>query len=77
MDGHILRRNYLPKHIIKGKTEEEIEVTVIRGRRHKQLLDDLMTMKGYWKLKDEALDRAVWRTGSGTGYEPVVRETAD
>jgi hypothetical protein len=25
-------------------------------------------------LKEEALDRTVWRSGSGTGYGPVVRQ---
>jgi hypothetical protein len=35
--GHILRRNCLLKHVVEGKVEE---VTVRRGRRRKQLLDD-------------------------------------
>ena len=30
-------------------------------RRRKQLFDDKET-RGYWKLKEEALERAVWRT---------------
>ena len=34
-----------------------------RGRRRKQLLDDLQEKRGYCKLKDEALDCTVWRTG--------------
>jgi hypothetical protein len=29
--------------------------------------------RGYWKLKEEALDRTVWRTGFGRGYGPVVK----
>ena len=33
------------------------------GRRRKQLLDELKEMKGYCKLKEEALDRTLWRTG--------------
>ena len=33
-----------------------------RGRRLKQLLSDLNEKRGYWKLKEEALDHAVWRT---------------
>jgi hypothetical protein len=41
MIGHILRRNCLLKHVIEGKTEGRIEVTGRRGRRRKQLLDDL------------------------------------
>jgi hypothetical protein len=28
-----------------------------RGRRRKQLLDDLKEKKGYWKLKEETLAR--------------------
>jgi hypothetical protein len=39
--GHILRGNCLLKHIIEGKTEGRLEVTVRRGRRRKQHLDDL------------------------------------
>jgi hypothetical protein len=39
--GHILRRNCLPKHVIEGKLEGRIEMTRRRGRRRKQLLDDL------------------------------------
>jgi len=30
-----------------------------RGRRSEQLLDDLKEKRGYWILKDEALDRTV------------------
>jgi hypothetical protein len=48
-------------------------VTGRRGRRSKQLLDDLKATKGYCKLKEEALDRTVWRTRFGRGYGPVVR----
>jgi len=33
--GHILRRNYLLKHVIEGKIQGRIEVTVRRGRRRK------------------------------------------
>jgi len=29
----------------------------IQGRRCKQLLDDLKEIRGYWKLREEALDR--------------------
>jgi len=48
-------------------------VTGRRGRRRKQLLDDLMEKAGYWKLKEEALDLAVSRTRFGRDYGPVVR----
>jgi hypothetical protein len=34
----------------------------------------LKEKKGYWKLKEEALDRNLWRTRFGRGYGPVVRQ---
>ena len=34
-----------------------------RGRSRKQVLDDLKKRSGSWKLKEEALDRTVWRNG--------------
>jgi hypothetical protein len=37
----------------------------LRGRRRKQLLDDLKEKRRYWKLKEEALDRTLWRTRFG------------
>jgi len=37
-------------------------------------MDDLAEKRGYSKLKQEALDRTVWRTGSGTDYGSVVRK---
>jgi hypothetical protein len=55
--GHILRRNCLLKHIIEGK----IRGTRRRGRRRKQLLDDLKEARRYWKLKKEAQDHPLWR----------------
>jgi hypothetical protein len=36
---------------VKGKMEEAGR----RGRRHKQLLDDLKENRRYWNLKEEAL----------------------
>jgi hypothetical protein len=57
--GHIWRRNCLLKDIIEGKIEEGIYVTGRRGRRRKQLLNDFKGRRGYWKLKEEVLDRTV------------------
>jgi hypothetical protein len=48
-----------------------------RGRRRKQLLDDLKKKIRYWELKEEALDRTLWRTRFGRGYGPVVRQTTE
>jgi hypothetical protein len=72
-----LRRNCLLKHVIEGKLEGRIEMTGRRGRRHKQLLDDLKEKKRYCKLTEEALDRTLWRTRFGRGYGPVVRQTTE
>jgi hypothetical protein len=65
--GHILRRNFLLKHVIEGKIEGRIAVTGRRVRRREQLLDDLKKKRGYRKLKEEALDRPQWRTRFGRG----------
>ena len=46
-------------------------------RRCKQLLDDLEEMRGYCKLKEEALDRSLWRTGFERSYGSVVRQTTE
>ena len=51
--GHILHRNRLVKHVILGKIEKG--VTGRRGRRRKQLLDDVKGRRGYWKLEEDAL----------------------
>ena len=52
-----------------------MEVTRKRGRRRKKLLDGLKERRGYCHLKEEALDRTVWRAGFGIGSGPVVRQT--
>ena len=44
-----------------------------QGRRRKKLLDDLKDRRGYCHLKEEALDRNMWRDRFGRGFEPVVR----
>jgi hypothetical protein len=53
--GHMLRRNCLLKHVSRRKMNIRIEVAGRRGRRRKHLLDDRMEMRGYWKLKEEAV----------------------
>ena len=44
-------------------------------RRCKQLLDDVKETRGYWKLKEEALDRTLCRTPFERGYGPVIIQT--
>jgi hypothetical protein len=72
---HVLCRNCLQKHVTGGKIEGMVEVTERRGRRLKQLQNDLK--KGHWRLKGKALDRTVWRTRFGGGYGPVLRQTTE
>ena len=74
--GHILRRNCLLKQVIEGKIKGGMEVARRRGRRRKKLLDGLKDSRGYCHLKEEALDRTVWRNHFGGGFGPVVRQTA-
>ena len=70
--GHILRRNCLLKQV-ERKIKGEMEVTRRRGRRRTKLLDDLKDRRGYSHLKEEALDRTIWRNRFGRGVGPVVR----
>jgi len=71
--GHILRRNCLLQRVIEGKIQGGIEVTGRQGRRRTKLLDDLKQRRGYSHLKEEALDRTMWRARFGRGFGPVVR----
>jgi hypothetical protein len=74
--GHILHRNCLLQQVIEGKIKRGIEMTGRRGRRCQKLLDDLEDRTGYSHLKEEALDCTMWRARFGTGFVPVVRQTA-
>ena len=71
--GHILRRNCLLKHVIGGKIVGKIKVMGRRRGRSKQLLDDLNAKRVCYKLKEETLDRSLWRTRFRKGCGPVVR----
>ena len=55
----------------------QIEVTRRQGRRRKKLLDYLKGRRGYCQLKEEALDRTVWRNRFGRGFGPVVWQITD
>jgi hypothetical protein len=57
--GPILGRNCLLKHVIEGKLEGRMEITGTRGRRRKQLLDDLKGKRRYRILKEEKLHRTL------------------
>jgi hypothetical protein len=55
--GHVLRKNCLTKRVIEG----EIEGKGRERRRLKQLLDGLKEIRRFWKLKEDALDRPLWK----------------
>ena len=73
--GHILPRNCLVQGVIEGKIKGGIEVTGRRGRRRRKLLNDLKERRGYCHLKEEALDRTLWRARFGWDFGPVARQT--
>jgi hypothetical protein len=74
--GHSLCRNCFLQQVIEGKIKGGIEVTGRRGSRRRKLLNGLKEERGYSHLKEEALDRTMWRAGFGRGFGPVVRQTA-
>jgi hypothetical protein len=61
----------LLQRVTEGKIQGGIEVTGRQRSRHRKLLDDLKERRGYSHLKEEALDRTIWRAGFG----PVIRKT--
>jgi len=73
--GHILHRNCLLQQVIEGQIKGRINVRGRRRRRRRKLLDDLKERREYSHLKEEALDRTMWRSCFGRGFGPVVRQT--
>jgi hypothetical protein len=41
------------------------------------VLDDLKDRRGYSHLKEEALDRTMWRNRFGRGFGPVVKQNTE
>jgi hypothetical protein len=71
-----LGRNCLLQRVTEGKIQGKIEVTGRQGRIRRKLLDDLKERRGYSHLKEEALDRTMWKACCGRGFGTVVRQTA-
>ena len=76
MIGHILLINCVLQRVIEGRIKGGIEMIERRRRRRRKLLDGITERRGYCHLKEEALDRTTWRADFGTGFGPVVRQTA-
>jgi len=47
--------------LLKERYKGGKEVAGRQGRRRRKLLDDLKERRGYSRLKEEALDRTMWR----------------
>jgi hypothetical protein len=47
------------------KERQKEEVAGRRARRSEKILDNLKERRGYWKLKEEAVDRILWRIRFG------------
>jgi len=72
--GHILRRNWLLKHVIERNIEETIEITGRRGRRSKQLLcglkrNDRVLEIERGRTRPSCVEIWLWKS-----YGPVVRQ---
>ena len=49
--------------LLKERWEGRIQVAGRRGRRRKQLVYGLKKKRGYWKFKEEVLDRSLGKHG--------------
>ena len=58
--------------VIEGNIGGSIEVTIRRGIRRKQVLDDPNEKRRYLKLKEGILFCYRWKTRFGRGCEHVV-----
>jgi hypothetical protein len=47
-----------------------------QGRRRRKLLDDLKERREYTHLKEEAIDRTMWRARFRRGFGLVLRQTS-
>jgi hypothetical protein len=59
------------EHFIGGQMEERVQLMGRRKTRRKQLLDNREKTRGYWQLKEEALDCTLGRTTLGDTMCPL------
>ena len=69
-----MRRNCFLQPVIEGNIKGRREATRIRGKRRRKLLDDIKERIGYSHMKEEALDRIMWRVRFGRGFRTVIRK---
>jgi hypothetical protein len=72
--GHILHRNCILQRVTEGKIHVGKEVTGRQERKCRKLLDDLKDRRGYFHLKEEALDCTLWRACFGRSFGPVKKK---
>jgi hypothetical protein len=60
--GHILRGKCLLKRNIEGNIKGGIEMRGRRGRRRKQILDDIKYLRRYRNLKQIFMENLLWNT---------------
>jgi hypothetical protein len=58
--------------VVQGRDRSDRKTRI----KCRKLLDDLKERKGYSQLKEDGLDRTIWRASFGKGCGPVVRQTA-
>jgi hypothetical protein len=75
--GQVLSRNCIAKHVSDVKIEVNTSRMKRREKKRKHMLDDFKEKKVYWILKEEALDRTLWRTRFGMFYAPAARQTKE
>ena len=66
---------YIYTYVCTKKWKNRSDVNT--RKKSRQLLEDLNETRGYWTLKEEVLERTLWRTRFGGGYGPVVGQTAN
>jgi hypothetical protein len=71
---HILGTNCLLNHVFEGKIEGVIKVTGRSERKRKKLLDYCKETRGYWKLKENALDRTLWKARFGRNLGEAIEK---
>ena len=64
----LLMMIYIYIYINKGADRSDKKTR----KKRKKLLDDLKDRRGYCQLKEETLDRTMWRNRFGRGFGPVV-----
>jgi hypothetical protein len=73
---YIFCPNRVYKFFFKYRIEKIKEWIEVTGRRLTRLLEDLKEERVYFQVKEEALDRTMWRAGFGRSFGPVMRQTA-